>query len=182
LSVVFTDSPHEPRFLAVRSEGAALHLAPHRPCLRRCRVYCEHAATTPADSQHATPPELGGAEPGARHSRTSGGTDENCCKPTLARAGPAARCTVRRPPKRRSGSPETYPQRCRASRASPGRIGVTAPATKRTSPRVRAARGEHSAVRPRRPQRTAQPAKAPTTSSAGLKNVPLIGPVFSLLQ
>jgi hypothetical protein len=58
------------------------------------------------------------------------------------------------------------------------------PATKGTLPRrARAARAGHSVARASRPQRTAQqPVKASSTPSAGLKNIPLIGPVFSLFQ
>ena len=50
--------------------------------------------------------------------------------------------------------------------------------------RVRASIARDRALaRARRPQRTAQqPAKPPSTASAGLKNVPIIGPVFSLFQ
>jgi hypothetical protein len=57
------------------------------------------------------------------------------------------------------------------------------PAMKGKPARARAARAKHAVARSSRPQRTAQqPAKAPSTSSAGLKNIPLIGPVFSLFQ
>jgi hypothetical protein len=69
---------------------------------------------------------------------------------------------------------------------TPADVGAPAPpprATKGKPPRTRAARAKHAVARASRPQRTAQqPAKAPSTSSAGLKNIPLIGPVFSLFQ
>jgi hypothetical protein len=56
-------------------------------------------------------------------------------------------------------------------------------ATKGAPARARAARTDNSATKARRPQRTAQqPANAPPKSSAGLKSVPIIGPVFSLFQ
>jgi hypothetical protein len=58
-----------------------------------------------------------------------------------------------------------------------------ATAAKGAPARARAARTDNSATKARRPQRTAQqPANAPPKSSAGLKNVPIIGPVFSLFQ
>jgi hypothetical protein len=69
---------------------------------------------------------------------------------------------------------------------TPADVGAPAPpprATKGKSPRARVARVEHAVARASRPQRTAQqPVKAPPTPSAGLKNIPLIGPVFSLFQ
>jgi hypothetical protein len=69
-------------------------------------------------------------------------------------------------------------------------VGVAAPpvpAVQGVPPRARAARTDRSGARTGRAtgraQRTAQqPAKAPSTASAGLKNVPIIGPVFSLFQ
>ena len=68
--------------------------------------------------------------------------------------------------------------------------GVAAPqlpAAEGVPPRASAARTDRSRARTDRAtgraQRTAQqPAKAPSTASAGLKNVPIIGPVFSLFQ
>jgi hypothetical protein len=64
-----------------------------------------------------------------------------------------------------------------------GKSVPSALATKRTSARANAARTDHVTAKARRPQRTAQqPGKAPSTSSAGLKNLPIIGPLFSLLQ
>jgi hypothetical protein len=58
-----------------------------------------------------------------------------------------------------------------------------APVSKGTPPRARVARADHSVARAHRPHRMAQqPAKAPSSSAAGLKNVPLIGPAFSLFQ
>jgi hypothetical protein len=69
---------------------------------------------------------------------------------------------------------------------APEDVGASArptPATKGMPSRTRVARADNSAARARRPQRTAQqPIKAPSTPSAGLKNIPLIGPVFSLFQ
>ena len=69
---------------------------------------------------------------------------------------------------------------------TPVDVGAPAPpprATKGKPPRTRASLAKHAAARASRPQRTAQqPAKAPSTPSAGLKNIPLIGPVFSLFQ
>jgi hypothetical protein len=61
------------------------------------------------------------------------------------------------------------------------------PAAQSVPPRASAARTDRSGARTGRAtgraQRTAQqPAKAPSTASAGLKNVPIIGPVFSLFQ
>ena len=65
----------------------------------------------------------------------------------------------------------------------PANVGTLAPAAKGAPARARAARTDNSATKARRPQRTAQqPANAPPKSSAGLKNVPIIGPVFSLFQ
>jgi hypothetical protein len=65
---------------------------------------------------------------------------------------------------------------------APADVGAPALAAKRNPPRARTAR-EHSLAKPRRPQRAAQqPANARSSSSAGLKSVPVIGPVFSLLQ
>jgi hypothetical protein len=69
-------------------------------------------------------------------------------------------------------------------------VGVAAPqppAAQGVPPRASAARTHRSRARTGRAtgraQRTAQqPAKAPSTASAGLKNVPIIGPVFSLFQ
>jgi hypothetical protein len=53
-------------------------------------------------------------------------------------------------------------------------------------PRARAAGTDRSGARTGRAtgraQRTAQPAKVPSTTSAGLKNVPIFGPLFSLFQ
>jgi hypothetical protein len=64
-----------------------------------------------------------------------------------------------------------------------GKLVPPAPATKGTSARARAARTDHVMAKARRPQRTAQqPVKAPSTSSAGLKKVPIIGPLFSMFQ
>jgi hypothetical protein len=67
---------------------------------------------------------------------------------------------------------------------TPADVGAPVPplrATKGT--RARASLAKHAVARASRPQRTAQqPAKAPSTPSAGLKNIPLIGPVFSLFQ
>ena len=65
----------------------------------------------------------------------------------------------------------------------PADVGTPAPTAKGAPARARAARTDNSATKARRPQRTAQqPANAPPKSSAGLKNVPIIGPVFSLFQ
>jgi hypothetical protein len=65
----------------------------------------------------------------------------------------------------------------------PAHVGTAAPPGKGAPARARAARTDKSATKARRPQRAAQqPANAPPTSSAGLKNVPIIGPVFSLFQ
>jgi hypothetical protein len=59
----------------------------------------------------------------------------------------------------------------------------TLPVTKPPSQQTRPIHPERSASSGRRPQRTAQQGtSAPATSSAGLKNIPLIGPVFSLFQ
>ncbi len=55
------------------------------------------------------------------------------------------------------------------------------PVTKPMPERPRATRVVQS--KPHRPQRVArQPTKTPPTASTGLKSIPLIGPVFSLLQ
>jgi hypothetical protein len=65
----------------------------------------------------------------------------------------------------------------------PADVRTAAPAAKGARARARAARTDNSATKARRPQRTAQqPANAPPKSSAGLKNVPIIGPMFSLFQ
>lgn len=49
--------------------------------------------------------------------------------------------------------------------------------------RPRATRAVQAASKPRRPQRVArQPKSTPATALTGLKSIPLIGPVFSLLQ
>jgi hypothetical protein len=64
-----------------------------------------------------------------------------------------------------------------------GKSVPAGPATKGTSARARGARNDHVMAKARRPQRTAQqPVKASSTSSAGLKNVPIIGPLFSMFQ
>jgi hypothetical protein len=55
--------------------------------------------------------------------------------------------------------------------------------TKAMSERPRATRAARVASKPRRPRRMArQPTSTPATAAAGLKGIPLIGPVFSLLQ
>ena len=60
---------------------------------------------------------------------------------------------------------------------------LSIPVTTSPPQRTKAARTERSVVKARRAQRTAQqPAVAPSKSSASLKNVPLIGPVFALFQ
>jgi len=57
------------------------------------------------------------------------------------------------------------------------------PATKSLPQRTQAARGARPMAKVRRAQPTAQQAaKPPTIASAGLKNVPVIGPLFSLFQ
>jgi hypothetical protein len=66
---------------------------------------------------------------------------------------------------------------------APVDVEVPAVAKKGAAPRPRTARIGHSVAKPRPPKRTAQQAaKAPSTSSVGLKSIPFIGPVFSLLQ
>ena len=62
-------------------------------------------------------------------------------------------------------------------------VGQSAPPAPAMKVAPKAVRTDHALAKARRPQRTAQqPAKAPSTSSASLKNIPLIGPVFSLFQ
>jgi hypothetical protein len=57
------------------------------------------------------------------------------------------------------------------------------PVTKVMPEHPRATRAVRVASKPRRPQRVArQPTSTPATASTGLKSIPLIGPVFSLLQ
>jgi len=57
------------------------------------------------------------------------------------------------------------------------------PVTKVMRERPRATRAGRSASKPHRPQRVVrQPTSTPATVSSGLKNIPLIGPVFSLFQ
>jgi hypothetical protein len=57
------------------------------------------------------------------------------------------------------------------------------PVTKAMPERPRTTRAVRAASKPRRPQRVArQPTSTPATASTGLKSIPLIGPVFSLLQ
>jgi hypothetical protein len=57
------------------------------------------------------------------------------------------------------------------------------PAAQGVPPRARPASADRSGPRTSRTQRTAQqPAKSSPTAAAGLKNVPIIGPVFSLFQ
>jgi len=74
------------------------------------------------------------------------------------------------------------PVRSVAERHEKERVDVGT-AAKGAPARARAARTDNSATKARRPQRTAQqPANTPPKSSAGLKNVPIIGPVFSLFQ
>jgi hypothetical protein len=65
----------------------------------------------------------------------------------------------------------------------PANVRTPTPAAKGAPTRASAARADNSATKVRRPKRTAQqPANAPPKSSAGLMNVPIIGPVFSLFQ
>src|SRR5262245_55104392 len=91
-------------------------------------------------------------------------------------------------PTEKEDLPTPAPRPRAAERHQPvsGEVGKSvapAPATKGTSARARAARTDHVMAKARRPQRTAQrPVKAPSTSSAGLKNVPIIGPLFSMFQ
>jgi hypothetical protein len=57
------------------------------------------------------------------------------------------------------------------------------PVTKAMSNRPRATRAVRTRSKARRPQRVArQPTSTPAPASTGLKSIPLIGPVFSLLQ
>jgi hypothetical protein len=57
------------------------------------------------------------------------------------------------------------------------------PVTKALSERPRATRAVRAATKPRRPHRVArQPTSTPAIASTALKSIPLIGPVFSLLQ
>jgi hypothetical protein len=57
------------------------------------------------------------------------------------------------------------------------------PLTKAMPEHPRGTRAVRAASKPRRPQRVArQPKSTPATASSGLKSIPLIGPVFSLLQ
>jgi hypothetical protein len=84
------------------------------------------------------------------------------------------------------GFPAPAPTVAKLHERAPEAVGESAaPAlvTKGRPPQAIAGRTNRSAARGRPPQRTAQqPAKAASTSSAGLKNIPLIGPVFSLFQ
>ena len=62
---------------------------------------------------------------------------------------------------------------------TPPLVAVTTSPARRTKP----ARTDRPLVKVRRAQQAAQlPARPPSKSSASLKNVPLIGPVFSLFQ
>jgi hypothetical protein len=64
-----------------------------------------------------------------------------------------------------------------------GESAPPAPATKDSPQRARLVRADRPVARVRRPQRTVQqPVKLPGTPSASLKNVPIIGPVFSMFQ
>jgi hypothetical protein len=74
-----------------------------------------------------------------------------------------------------------------AERDSRAPVGAAAPAppAKHKAARARPVHTDRSVARARRPQPTAQqpaPAKAVSTTSPSLKNVPFFGPVLSLLQ
>jgi hypothetical protein len=71
----------------------------------------------------------------------------------------------------------------RYDRAPTNVIEAVPPLAKAMPEPPRATRAVRAVSKPHRPQRVArQPTSTPATASTGLKSIPLIGPVFSLLQ